>query len=132
MLFCLGWVFFGLGAVGTVVPVLPTTPFMLLALWAFSRSSDRFHRWLRSHRVFGPPLQRWDRDHVIPLWGKIVAVSSMLASLAWVTFITKAPWYALIGMTVVMAAGMAYILRFPSRPPERGPEGAGAEPDATQ
>jgi len=47
--FLLGWCFFGLGAVGTVVPGLPTTPFMLLALWAFSKSSQHFHDWLYTH-----------------------------------------------------------------------------------
>jgi uncharacterized membrane protein YbaN (DUF454 family) len=122
-LFVLGWLFFGLGVLGAFLPVLPTTPFMLLALWAFSKSSQRFHDWLRNHRVFGPPLQRWDRDHVVPLWAKAVAMSSMAASLAWVTFAMDAPWYAIAGMAAVMAAGVAYVARFPSRPPQRGDEG---------
>jgi len=118
-LFALGWLFFGLGVVGTFLPVVPTTPFMLLALWAFSRSSRRFHDWLRHHRVFGPPLQRWDREHVIPLWAKAVAISSMTASLAWVTFVVKAPWYGIAAMAAVMVAGIAYITRFPSRSLQR-------------
>jgi uncharacterized membrane protein YbaN (DUF454 family) len=66
----LGWTFFGIGLVGTLLPLVPTTPFMLLALWAFSIGSERFHRWLYHHPVFGPPLQRWQRDRVIPLWAK--------------------------------------------------------------
>ena len=48
----LGWVFFSLGAVGVVLPLLPTTPFMVLALWAFSRGSVRFEQWLYHHPVF--------------------------------------------------------------------------------
>lgn len=125
-LFCLGWVFFALGIIGTLLPVVPTTPFMLLALWAFSRSSQRFHDWLRNHRIFGPPLQRWDREHVIPLWAKIVAISSMVASLSWVTFVVGAPWYGIAAMAAVMLAGVAYIVRFPSRSPQRA-EGAGSD-----
>jgi uncharacterized membrane protein YbaN (DUF454 family) len=111
-------VFFALGVIGTLLPVVPTTPFMLLALWAFSKSSRRFHDWLRHHRIFGPPLQRWDEEHVVPLWAKIVAISSMVASLSWVTFVVAPPWYAIAAMAAVMLAGVAYIIRFPSRSPQ--------------
>ena len=58
----LGWTFFALGLLGTVLPLVPTTPFMLLALWAFSVGSERFHRWLYHHPVFGPPLRRWSEE----------------------------------------------------------------------
>ncbi|MBI5610400.1 MAG: YbaN family protein [Deltaproteobacteria bacterium] len=115
LLFALGWVCFGLGVLGAVLPVLPTTPFMLLALWAFSASSPRFHNWLYHHRVFGPPLQRWRTGRVIPLAVKVVALTSMAASLAWVGLGTQAPWYALPAMAAVMGFGAIFILRHPSR-----------------
>ena len=86
--FLLGWCFFGLGAVGTVVPGLPTTPFMLLALWAFSKSSQRFHDWLYSHRVFGPPLQQYRTHRVIPGKAKLLAVATMAVSLGYLVFFT--------------------------------------------
>lgn len=124
-LFCLGWLFFALGVLGTVLPVMPTTPFMLLALWAFSRSSERFHHWLRHHRIFGPPLQRWDRERVIPLWVKGVAITSMAASLAWTGLVVRAPWYGILAMAAVMLAGVAYIMRFPSR--SSAPAGGNAD-----
>jgi uncharacterized protein len=111
----LGWLFFALGAIGTVLPLVPTTPFMLLALWAFSVGSERFHKWLYEHPVFGPPLRRFHDERVIPLWAKLVAVSSMAASFLWAWLGARAPWYALAGMGAVMAAGIAYISRFPSR-----------------
>ena len=66
LLFVLGCLFFVTGFVGVFVPVLPTTPLMLLALWCFARSSNRFHDWLYTHRVFGPPLQQYRRHRVIP------------------------------------------------------------------
>jgi uncharacterized membrane protein YbaN (DUF454 family) len=119
LLFCLGWVFFALGVVGTVLPVVPTTPFMLLALWAFSASSRRFHDWLYHHRVFGPPLRRWREARVIPLWCKALAIGSMIASVAWVGLVHRPPWYAIVPMAAVMLAGAAFITRFPSRAPER-------------
>ena len=117
LMLVLGWTFFGVGLLGMVLPLLPSTPFMLLALWAFSIGSERFHRWLYHHRIFGPPLQRWSRERVIPVWVKALAVTSMAASflLAWLS--GDAPWYLLAVMAAVMAAGIAYIFKFPSRPP---------------
>jgi hypothetical protein len=124
----LGWTFFAIGAVGTVLPLVPTTPFMLLALWAFSVGSERFHAWLWNHRVFGPPLRRWREERVIPLPVKIVAVSSMAASFAFAALATDAPWYGLAAMAAVMAAGIAFIFRFPSRRAAPRAVGQGADP----
>jgi uncharacterized membrane protein YbaN (DUF454 family) len=115
LMFGLGWIFFGLGVVGAFVPLLPTTPLMILALWAFSRSSARFHAWLYHHRVFGPALQRWRRDRVIPLPVKLVAFSFMGGSLAYVGLVVRPPWWAFGAMLAVIAAGVAFIARFPSR-----------------
>lgn len=113
--FLLGWIFFGIGLAGAVLPGLPTTPFMLLALWAFSRSSQRFHRWLYSHKVFGPPLQQWHTDRVIPLKAKVFAIVMMVASLAWlVLFADVQAWVT--GLTAtVMLCGALFILSKPSR-----------------
>jgi uncharacterized membrane protein YbaN (DUF454 family) len=113
----LGWLFFAIGLVGMALPLLPTTPFMLLALWAFSLGSERFHAWLYHHRVFGPPLRRWSEERIIPLWTKALAVGSMAASLAWTWLALDVPWYALAAMGLVIVAGVAFILRFPSRRP---------------
>jgi uncharacterized membrane protein YbaN (DUF454 family)/N-acetylglutamate synthase-like GNAT family acetyltransferase len=125
LLLALGWSCFALGAVGAVLPLIPTTPLMLVALWAFSSSSERFHDWLYGHRVFGPPLQRWQRERVLPLWVKLVAVTSMAASFAYAALGARAPWYALAAMGAVMLFGVAYISRIPSRPRGAGAPGAG-------
>jgi uncharacterized membrane protein YbaN (DUF454 family) len=117
LMVALGWIFFALGLVGLLLPLVPTTPFMLLALWAFSIGSKRFHRWLYHHRIFGPPLQRWKRDRVIPRWAKVLALGSMTGSLLLAWLGTDAPWYGLLAMATVMAAGAVYVLRCPSRAP---------------
>lgn len=96
--------------------MLPTTPFLLLALWAFSRSSERLHGWLIHHRWLGRYVAEWERHRVIPLRAKIIAIASMIASMVWVVLFSKAPWYALLAMAAVIAYGAWYILTKPSRP----------------
>ena len=119
--FLLGWCFFGLGAVGTVVPGLPTTPFMLLALWAFSKSSQRFHDWLYTHRLFGPPLQQWRIHRVIPGKAKLLAVVTMAVSLVYLVFFTGISVWLKVLTALVMLFGAAFILSKPSRAPASKP-----------
>lgn len=84
LLFSLGWLCVGLGAVGVFLPLLPTTPFLLVAAWAFARTSPRFRNWLVSHRVFGRYVSDWQEQGAIPMHGKILAIGMMSASLIWV------------------------------------------------
>ncbi len=114
----LGWAFFGLGAVGAVVPGLPTTLFMLLALWAFSKSSQRFHDWLYAHPTFGPPLQQWRNFRVIPLKAKLLAVTMMALSLGYLIFFTAINSWVLILIALFMLFGAVFILSKPSRAPD--------------
>ena len=121
-LFILGWLLFGLGFVGVFVPVLPTTPLMLLALWCFARSSERFHDWLYTHPVFGPPLQQYSKHRVIPVVAKSVALIFMTASLVYLfVFLQIAVWVKVL-ITASMALGAWFILSKPSVPPEEAAE----------
>lgn len=61
----LGWFFVILGAIGAFLPLLPTTPFLILALACFAENSPRFHSMLLNHKWFGPPLQQWEKNHTI-------------------------------------------------------------------
>lgn len=115
--FILGACFFSLGAVGTVVPGLPTTPFMLLALWAFARSSERFHNWLYHHRLFGPPLQQWHLYRVIPRRAKIFSITMMAASLVYLALFTTVSVWLKVFTALFMAYGAWFILTKPSHRP---------------
>lgn len=90
---------------------------MILALGAFAKSSDRLRDWLYGHRVFGPPLQRWETHRVIPIKAKMAAIGAMAASLAYLAFFTVMPLYGLLATGALMAVGALYILTKPSRPP---------------
>lgn len=67
-----------LGAVGLVLPLLPTTPFVLLAAGCFARSSPRMHQWLLNNALFGPVLQDWERNRCVSRRVKRVALTMML------------------------------------------------------
>ncbi len=116
--FILGISFFSLGAIGAVVPGLPTTVFMLLALWAFSRSSKRFHDWLYHHPLFGPPLQQWHVHRIIPKKAKILSTGMMALSLIYLTLFTNIPVWLKTATFLVMVYGAWFILTKPSEIPE--------------
>ena len=115
----LGWLCVGAGAVGVVLPVMPTTIFLLGALWAFSRSSPRFSTWIRQHAGFGPYVRDWDLYHAIPTHAKVLAVSMMSASFAWLLFFTEIPAVALIATGLVMLGAAGYVVTRPA-PPRAG------------
>jgi uncharacterized protein len=116
----LGCLFFGLGVLGAFLPVLPTTPFLLVSLWAFSLSSKRLEAWLLAHRRFGPRLVAWRAHRVVPLPVKLTAWGSMSASLA-LMILAGASTIAICGAASVMLFGAIYVARCPSRPPPSPP-----------
>lgn len=115
--FSLGWIFFTIGLIAILVPVLPTTPFMILALWGFSKSSVRFHNWLYHHRLFGPTLQLWDKYQVIPLFVKIVALFFMSMSLLYLIFFSGIHFWIIVAAGIFMLIAATYILSKPSKCP---------------
>ena len=113
----IGWFFVAVGAIGIFLPVLPTTPFLLISLWAFSKSSPRLYNWLYTHPKAGPYLVAWTRHHVIPLKAKILAASLMTASWLYLTFFVVEGWRVPIIVGLTMSAALAYVLTKPSNSP---------------
>ena len=116
-LIVLGWLMVALGVVGVLMPVVPSAPFLLVALWAFSKSSRRFHDWLYHHPVFGPPLREFRAYRVVPWHAKAAAGLGMAGSATYVIGFTAAPWYAVALMIAVMLAVLGYLMTCPSRRP---------------
>lgn len=116
VLLVVGCFMVGLGMVGIVVPGLPTVPFLLLALWAFSKSSQRFHDWLYTHPRLGPPLRDWREHGVIPLKAKILAIATMLVSLAWITFGIADDWVLPLVVAGCLIPPAIFIVTRPGEP----------------
>ena len=104
-----------LGAIGVVLPLLPTTPFVLVAAFAYAKSSDRLHRWLLGHRLFGPLIDAWHRYGAISRRAKTAAIVSMLAVIA-ISVLLDVPTHAIVIQLVALSASALFILTRP-RPP---------------
>lgn len=109
-----GWLFVGLGVVGIVLPLLPTTPFLLLAALCFSRGSEKIHGWLLNHPTLGPPIHDWQSNRAISRRSKVVATLSMLALLI-ITPLVGAPLWAaaLQGVVLCIVATFLWTRREP-------------------
>ncbi|MEO0393890.1 MAG: DUF454 family protein, partial [Pseudomonadota bacterium] len=115
--FTVGMVSLILGLIGVVVPGLPTTIFMIIALWAFARSSRRFHDWLWQHPRFGPPLVAWSQHRVVPRTAKWAATLMMLASLG-IMFAVGVHGIAIASTAIICAAVLCYVLPKPEQAPD--------------
>jgi len=105
-----------IGAVGVVLPLLPTTPFLLIAAFAFARSSKRLDRWLREHRSFGPLIDNWHRDGSIDRKVKRVAIIVILLTPV-ITWLLRAPLWIIVCQVVVLSVAAVFIITRPL-PPE--------------
>ena len=104
-----------LGAIGVVLPGLPTTPFVLLAGACFVRASPRAHAWLLRNRTFGPLLREWEEHRSIPRRVRRIGLTTMaLTALVSVWYFAGQPW---LQATVLagLAIGAVTVLRLPSR-----------------
>jgi len=113
----LGWVSLVLGVGGLPLPFVPSMVCLGLALWAFSRSSPRFHLWLYSHPRLGGPLRDWHAHRVIPPRAKVACAVMMALSLAYIGLVLgyDRVW---LGLTAsALAPILAYVLTRSSRPP---------------
>ncbi len=108
----LGFVALVLAVLGIALPLLPTTPFLLVAAFAFARSSERLHTWLVTHPRFGPSIGHWRREGAISRNAKVVSVAVMVAALTLSWLADVAP-IILAAQATVLAMAAAFVISRP-------------------
>ena len=106
---------FALGFIGAFLPVIPTVPLMILALWGFSNGSESLHHWLYNHPKFGQSLRDWDQYRMIPVKAKIMSISMMSLSALYMIFFADVHPIALYCALGLMIYGAFYVLTKTSR-----------------
>ncbi len=110
-----GLLVLAIGAIGVILPLLPTTPFLLLAAWCFAKSSPKLHQWLHEHATFGPLISNWNQYGSIDRRSKRVAIIVILLTPV-ITLLIGVPWWALAAQILVLAIAATFILTRPNPP----------------
>lgn len=115
----LGWLSLGLALIGALLPIMPSTCFVLLAAWAFGRSSPRLAAWLRGLPLFGRVILDWERDRAMPPLAKAWAIVLITLSFgATITLAVDPLWLRVaLGLTAAALIGWIASLPRPLRPP---------------
>jgi uncharacterized protein len=103
--------------VGVILPVMPALPFFLASAWSFSKSSPELEAWLMEHPWVGPALVRFRKHRVVPRIVKVVSIASMWGAFGIALAFGDLPTWALATQGVLVTAGSALLLTFPSRVP---------------
>lgn len=115
LLVCLGSLALALGVLGIFLPVLPTTPFLLLAAACYARASERFYRWLLRNPTFGPTIREWRHHRSIPRRTKRVAIALMAVSItASIVLLSRYPLVQVVLAAIGIGVG-TWLYRIPSR-----------------
>ena len=111
-----GLISLGLGILGAFLPLLPTTPFILLSAALFAKSSDRLHHYLLEHKIFGPMIRDYNENKSISLKAKVISLSTMWASILYATFFVASGKIWLQALLLCIAIGVSiHILRFKTK-----------------
>ena len=108
--FIVAWISFLLGIVGAFLPILPTTPFLILSAFLFSKSSPKFHKWVLDLPIAGDGIKDWQENKLIRPKAKIMASSMIILSLVMIHINSSIHDAIKIPVTIVLVSVMAFIL----------------------
>ena len=114
ILLSLGFLCVGLAFIGIFIPGIPTTPFLIVALWAFAQSSKKFHAWLLNHKRFGTVLRNWESHKVVPIKAKITMVILQITAVAMIQYSLN-NIFITIGLAVLLLCVACYVISLPSK-----------------
>ncbi|PIF23027.1 DUF454 family protein [Candidatus Pantoea floridensis] len=112
LLLSLGWLAIVLGTLGIVLPLLPTTPFVLLAAWCFARSSPRFHDWLLWRSPFGRFIRHWQQHHAMPPGAKGRAILLIVITFSVSIYLVNLLWVRIL-LGVMLCLLLLFMRRIP-------------------
>jgi uncharacterized membrane protein YbaN (DUF454 family) len=110
-----GFASLGLAAIGVVLPLLPTTPFVILAAFCFAKSSPALHAWLLRNPTFGKAIRDWQTHRAISRKGKVASVVAMALSL--IISLVLAVDGAVVGLQALVLSGVAAFILTRNTPP---------------
>ena len=113
----LGFLSLGMAYVGVVTPGIPYSIFVVFAAYCFSKGSERMHRWIYDHKIFGPFLTNWNTKRVFPQKMKYFMLFMMSTSLV-IMWLTSVPVRGIIYTALFMLCVAVWAWRFPSSPEE--------------
>ena len=109
----LGTVSLALGIIGIFLPLLPTTPFLLLTAALYFRGSPRLYQWLLNHKCLGPYIRNFRENHAIPLRVKVVSVSLVWLTIGFcIVAVVGQWWWAQAALALLAAAITWHILSY--------------------
>jgi uncharacterized protein len=116
LLYTLGIISLILGIIGAVLPIVPTTPFAILAAYLFSKSSPRMHHWILNLKYLGPRIKEWEVHKVISPMSKFASIVTIFAMISSTFFFVRTYMWAKVCMVLVAVGVSAFIWAQKSHP----------------
>lgn len=105
-----GWLFVFLALLGVALPLLPTTPFLLVAAACFAKSSPALYQWLLRNKLFGPLIHHWQHTRSIPRKAKRIALATILLTTVWSLYALPT-WWLKLALVALLILPVRFLIR---------------------